>query len=572
MHLKNSKIIYALTFTLYVALGWSLWPASSANAQTFSCSTVTEIPAAECQALVALYNSTNGGSWKNNAAWLTSNTPCSWYGVKECQNGHVTHLDLQVNNLNGTLPAELGNLTSLQILSLSTNNLVGSLPTELGNLRNLRGLGLANTQLSGALPNSLTNLTHLQEFYFNNSNLCQPDNAAFTAWLNNIGGSRTGISCRPQPTPRPPIIAEDEPIIGLYGVKNILYNGNFEFGFYGLPNLGFDVADWSGNEDTTIVGLDEQMFRPDYTFFGSAVPSNWNWFKNDRAHGKYRIYNNEEFGLICPDDLNQNSTDGKNSLSLHIQSTDEPNARLGIYQTVKVTPGQAYLFVISGTIESQEGEFPNSTQGVMLAFDQAGGQNWQAIPESDWIMPLWKNYRLEYIRSGPNDPDIAEIQDYMTTLRAKSDKLTVFISVMRQLPDWKEVRYTFDCASLIPLNKINDKADVVKTLSDFSTTGVDDALGSPPANLAPEIITAAQPANGAAVSPPAALPISGKDKQVATELKAKPVAKPIEIPSSGGVPTQKNRGLIIALAVVVIIGLVGVGVWNMRRKKQNEDG
>lgn len=45
------------------------------------CDTVTEISTAECEALVALYDSTGGDNWTNNDNWLYTDTPCSWNGV-----------------------------------------------------------------------------------------------------------------------------------------------------------------------------------------------------------------------------------------------------------------------------------------------------------------------------------------------------------------------------------------------------------------------------------------------------------------------------------------------------------
>ncbi|GEM_PF-1892040 len=594
MLVNNITKITFLLITLGICLWWII---PTAKAQTFSCSTVTEISAPECQALVALFNSTNGSAWRNNSGWLTTNAPCSWYGVTECASGHVTGLDLQFNNLNGTLPAELGSLTSLQNLSLSSNNLVGALPTQIGNLRNLHGLGLSFTALSGELPSSLTGLAQLQEFYFNNTNLCQPN--GLINWLNNIAGSRSDIICEaPQPTPPPSI--NDEPIQGLFGVKNLLFNGNFEFGFYGVPNMGFEIADWSRVIDTSSKSttstsgktypngnLENSKDRPDFPFFGSAVPNNWHWFKNDQAHGKYRIYNNEEFGLICPDDIDQNSIEGKNSLSFGMQSTDEPYARLGVYQTVEVVAGQTYLFAISGTVEyekAQDGKWIDPHHRVMLAFDQKGGQDWQAIPQADWLMPYWSEYDFEYMRSSANDPDAAKIQDFFTTIKAKSNKLTVFISAIRELPAPREGRFTFDCVSLIPLNKVNDR-DLPYVLSNFSTTDVDAVLGAAKANAPTKAITAAQvmpsaPNSNPAASPPM-LPITG-DTVKPTPPAANPATLngttasrmsvlPMEIPFSGGVPEQKNRLLMIILAVVVIVGLVGVGAWSIRRKKQNSD-
>jgi len=47
------------------------------------------------------------------------------------------YLYLNVNKLNGIIPAELGLLSSLISLDLSQNNLRGTVPTQLGALVNL---------------------------------------------------------------------------------------------------------------------------------------------------------------------------------------------------------------------------------------------------------------------------------------------------------------------------------------------------------------------------------------------------------------------------------------------------
>jgi hypothetical protein len=122
----------------------------------------TEIPRVECEALITLYNSTDGANWSNNSGWLGTSTPCSWYGVT-CQGGHVTQLDLHKNQLSGSIPPELGNLVYLERLHLRGNQqLSGNIPPELGNLVNLRELNLWGTNKSGNIPPELGNLTNLQ--------------------------------------------------------------------------------------------------------------------------------------------------------------------------------------------------------------------------------------------------------------------------------------------------------------------------------------------------------------------------------------------------------------------------
>jgi Leucine-rich repeat (LRR) protein len=94
-------------------------------------------PDPQRDALMALYNSTNGPNWVNNRGWGTGD-PCdpAWHGVR-CDSGHVQVLYLTGNQLSGPIPAELGNLSSLEQLSLDSNQLSGPIPAELSNLSSL---------------------------------------------------------------------------------------------------------------------------------------------------------------------------------------------------------------------------------------------------------------------------------------------------------------------------------------------------------------------------------------------------------------------------------------------------
>ncbi|KAL6176968.1 hypothetical protein ACLB2K_053600 [Fragaria x ananassa] len=65
------------------------------------------------------------------------------------------------NQLNGSIPDTLGNLTSLTNLYLGQNKLSGSIPSEIGNLRALVELSLGNNNLSGSVPISFGNFSSL---------------------------------------------------------------------------------------------------------------------------------------------------------------------------------------------------------------------------------------------------------------------------------------------------------------------------------------------------------------------------------------------------------------------------
>ena len=69
----------------------------------------------------------------------------------------MSKLELHGNQLSGSIPAELGNLSDLEWLDLNSNQLSGSIPAELGNL-NAWFLFLSNNRLSGGIPAELGNL------------------------------------------------------------------------------------------------------------------------------------------------------------------------------------------------------------------------------------------------------------------------------------------------------------------------------------------------------------------------------------------------------------------------------
>ena len=77
----------------------------------------------------------------------------------------LIYLGLHSQNLTGTIPASLGNLTTLKSLDLSSSYpLTGPIPPELGQLINLENLKLGNNQLRGTIPPELSQLINLKTF------------------------------------------------------------------------------------------------------------------------------------------------------------------------------------------------------------------------------------------------------------------------------------------------------------------------------------------------------------------------------------------------------------------------
>ncbi|XP_077212795.1 uncharacterized protein LOC143847891 [Tasmannia lanceolata] len=121
-----------------------------------------------------------GSEGGDDLGFLTSLTNCS----------NLDFLDLVLNNLNGSLPSSIANLSinlshlslggnqifgsiavgienlvSLTVLGMDNNFLTGAIPAGIGKLNKLEGLYLSRNRLHGQIPSSFGNLTRLNELY-----------------------------------------------------------------------------------------------------------------------------------------------------------------------------------------------------------------------------------------------------------------------------------------------------------------------------------------------------------------------------------------------------------------------
>ena len=120
-------------------------------------------------ALVALYNSTNGGSWNHNTNWLAGPVE-EWYGVIVSE-GRVIEISMDHNNIEGVIPPEIGDLTALTAFRLYFNKLTSPLPIEMGNMTSLTILNLGNNQIGDTIPSIIaSNLKNLEALALDNNN------------------------------------------------------------------------------------------------------------------------------------------------------------------------------------------------------------------------------------------------------------------------------------------------------------------------------------------------------------------------------------------------------------------
>jgi ribosomal protein S27AE len=133
------------------------------------------------EALVALYQSTNGPNW--TYSW-DYHRDISLFPFSSFNNqGRVQSILLYENNMSGTIPIEIGNLTHATRLGIRNNpNLRGQIPSEIGNLSQLTELNFEGCDLNGAIPSSIGLLANLKNIRLGENNF-----SSIPSEIENLG-------------------------------------------------------------------------------------------------------------------------------------------------------------------------------------------------------------------------------------------------------------------------------------------------------------------------------------------------------------------------------------------------
>ncbi len=247
------------------------------------------------EALVALFEATNGESWDHTGTWAGFAPLGQWLGVTTNEEGRVTSLELnqrllgnRTKDLKGKLPPELGNLSSLQVLSIGLINsqtplgLTGEIPPELGNLSSLQELSIVTTRLAGGIPPELGSLPSLRSLQLVNNRLTGeiPPELGSLASLESLDLSVNQLCGEIPP--------ELDALAGLR-VLNLDYNrltGEFPLWLEGLPdlkNISLQNNQLTGAVSARLVSYVEQLAafnvtgnqfegcRPSFLGFGNSA-------------------------------------------------------------------------------------------------------------------------------------------------------------------------------------------------------------------------------------------------------------------------------------------------------------
>lgn len=118
----------------------------------------------DIEAIEAIKRRFHMKNWTSDPCYLVH-----WEGIGCDHDMRISKINLSGKNLTGSVPEDIGQLTSLVELSLDNNHLIGPLP-NLSSLTRLERLHLQNNYLTGCVPNWLSQLKKLKELFIENNN------------------------------------------------------------------------------------------------------------------------------------------------------------------------------------------------------------------------------------------------------------------------------------------------------------------------------------------------------------------------------------------------------------------
>jgi hypothetical protein len=131
--------------------------------------------------------------WVNTSGWLENESECNWYGIICDENKTVVQIsffDFEKNVSNkyvGSIPPDIGLLTSLQAINIRLGNVSGTIPEFIGQCKQMIFFTISHGSVSGTIPSSLGQWTNIFLFDVSNNKINGTIPETITNWMNITG-------------------------------------------------------------------------------------------------------------------------------------------------------------------------------------------------------------------------------------------------------------------------------------------------------------------------------------------------------------------------------------------------
>ncbi|KAG7977997.1 hypothetical protein I3843_05G061200 [Carya illinoinensis] len=153
----------------------------------------------------------------------------------------MTEIDLSSNQLIGSVPSEMGELSQLRFLNFSINSLTGFIPISFQNLRSMESLDFSHNKLRGRIPSELVGLTSLSVFSvaYNNISGRYPFEHQFSTFTSQC--YEGNLELCGDPLPRKCSTADQSEPKEKKGIRMI----DHHFFFYAFVTVSYALGFWA---------------------------------------------------------------------------------------------------------------------------------------------------------------------------------------------------------------------------------------------------------------------------------------------------------------------------------------
>jgi Leucine-rich repeat (LRR) protein len=137
-------------------------------------------------------------TWTTTTGWLTTNE-CIWFGITCDENGSVTEITFYdydgvdesnaINGFVGSIPPDIGLLTSLQLFSMRSNDVTGTIPESIGQCNKMKLFDISGGSVIETLPSSLGLWTDLLLFDVSENEIIGSMPESTSSWIYITGFS-----------------------------------------------------------------------------------------------------------------------------------------------------------------------------------------------------------------------------------------------------------------------------------------------------------------------------------------------------------------------------------------------
>ena len=240
----------------------------------------------------------------------------------------LTYISIKGINAYGEIPAEIGNLSKLEELRIYSTGISGVIPSSLGNCTELRTLWLQYNSITGNIPSELAGCTKLEVIILHGNNL----SGEIPEFIGQMPALKRLSLCDNQLSGAIPQSLQNNTSLWMYCWGYIVMRNDFDSESFEVPDWNFEVQDINGS----IINSETVYAEHEYTVMLKFAMSELEGVADDFS-ALYDEYGGrlEIIGYNTEDDPLLSQFVADNSISFPVVAVSEDNQIIAVDEVVE---------------------------------------------------------------------------------------------------------------------------------------------------------------------------------------------------------------------------------------------